>query len=84
MLDALSRIWKRIPAPARTVLNVSVAGGLAVVATAVLDAQGVTGVDWSATGETALNAVGVGIATAIFRFLNPLDDGYGPHRDPVE
>jgi hypothetical protein len=75
--DRLAAAWDTVPGPVRTVVNVFVAGAVLVVCAAVARAQGVTGVDWSATGEAALNAGALGVATAIFRAVNPLDDAYG-------
>lgn len=73
----LTRAWNAIPAPIRTVINVALAAALLVVVGDVVDAQGVTAVDWSQSGTDALNALGLGVATAILRALNPLDHGYG-------
>lgn len=84
MFDRLGYLWDSIPTPIRTVLNVAIAAGVLVVVSAVIDAQGVTGVDWSGTGVAALNAVGLGIATAVLRALNPLDDAYGLGKPKVE
>jgi hypothetical protein len=77
MLVFLRNIWTAIPAPIRTVINVAVAAAALVVVSAVIKAQGVTGVDWSATGISAIDALGLGLATAVLRWINPLDDGYG-------
>lgn len=76
-LDSLRAAWNSIPAPLRTVINVAVAASLAVIAGAVVTAHGVTGVDWSATFKSALDALGLGFATAILRAINPLDTAYG-------
>jgi hypothetical protein len=78
MLVNLRTLWAAIPAPIRTVINVAIAAALLIVVTAVIKAQGLTGVDWSATGISALDAFGLGVATAVLRWLNPLDDAYGP------
>jgi hypothetical protein len=84
MRDRLLNLWNAIPAPIRTVLNVAIAGGITVICAAVIRAQGVTDVDWAATGEAALNAVGLGLATAAWRALNPLDSAYGIERGTDE
>ena len=84
MLDRLLNLWNAIPAPIRTVINVSIAGGVLVIAGDVVAAQGVTGVDWTQSGTDALNAVGVGLATAAVGALNPLDSGYGIERGTDE
>jgi hypothetical protein len=75
--DRLELAWDSLPGPVRTVLNVFVAGSVAVVGAAVVNAGGVTGVDWSATGLAALNAGALGVVTAILRAVNPIDDAYG-------
>ena len=77
MLATLRYLWVSIPAPIRTVINVAVAAALLVVASAVIKAEGLTGVDWGSTGINAIDAFGLGIATAVLRWLNPLDNGYG-------
>jgi hypothetical protein len=78
MLVNLRTLWAAIPAPIRTVINVAVAAAVLVVVSAVIKAQGLTGVDWSATGISAVDALGLGLATAVLRWINPLDDAYGP------
>lgn len=77
MLAWLKNAWAAIPRPVRTVVNVAIAGAVVVVAGAVMTAHGVTGVNWSTTGRAALDALGLGVATAVLRALNPLDDAYG-------
>lgn len=80
----LEAAWDSLPGPVRTVLNVFVAGAVLVVVAAVVKAQGVTGVDWYATGEAALNVGALGVATAIGRALNPIDDAYGLGKTKVD
>lgn len=75
--DRVEVAWDSLPGPVRTILNVFVAGGLVVIFGAVVTAQGVTGVDWQATGIDALDAAFLGVAVAILRAINPLDDAYG-------
>lgn len=82
--DRLEVAWDNLPGPIRTVLNVFVSGAVLVVVAAVVRAQGVTDVDWQATGVAALNAGALGVATAIGRALNPLDDAYGLGRATVD
>jgi hypothetical protein len=77
MLATLRYLWVSIPAPIRTIINVAVAAAVLVIVSAVIKAQGVTGVDWGATGISAIDAFGLGVATAVLRWLNPLDNGYG-------
>ena len=76
-MNKLQAIWDAIPAQIRTVINVGVTGAIVVVIGAITLKQGVTGVNWSDTGRSALDAAGLGVATAIFRSLNPLDSAYG-------
>ena len=76
-MDRLRAAWAAIPRPVRTVLNVGIYGSIAVLVGAVVAAQGVTGVDWPATGRLALDAFGLGVAVAIGRALAPWDDTYG-------
>ena len=80
-MDRLRALWAAIPRPVRTILNVGIYGSLLVVIGAVIAAQGVTGVDWPATGRLALDAFGLGIATAIGRALAPWDAEYGISKD---
>lgn len=75
--DRFAVAWDALPGPVKTVLNVFVAGGLAVILGAVISAKGVTGVDWQAIGLDALNAAFLGVAVAVLRWLNPVDDAYG-------
>lgn len=75
--DRVGAAWDNLPGPVRTVLNVFVAGSVAVAGAAVVQAGGVTGVDWPATGVAALNAGALGVFTAILRAINPIDDAYG-------
>ena len=58
-------------------LNIFVAGGLTVILGAVISTKGVTGVDWQTVGIDALNAAFLGVAVAVLRWLNPVDDAYG-------
>ncbi len=69
--------WDSIPGPVKTFINVFLYGSIGAVVAAVVLAKGVTGVDWYATGETALNAGALGVAIAIGRALAPWDDAYG-------
>lgn len=82
--DRLEVAWDSLPGPVRTVLNVFVSGAALVAVAAVVRAQGITDVDWYATGEAALNAGALGVATAIGRALNPLDDAYGLRKATVD
>lgn len=75
--DRVGAAWDALPGPVKTIINVFVAGSIAVVGASIVQAGGVTGVNWSETGEAALNAGALGVVTAILRALNPADDGYG-------
>lgn len=74
--------WEKIPAPIRTIINVSVAGALVFFFGQVVAANGVTSLDWATVGKQTLDAFGVGVATAALRALNPLDDAYGRGKEP--
>lgn len=82
--DRVEAEWDALPGPFRTVLNVFVAGSAAVVGAAVVQAGGVTGVDWPATGVAALNAGALGVVTAVLRAINPVDDAYGLGKSKVD
>ena len=69
--------WEKIPAPIRTIINVSVAGALVFFFGQVVAANGVTSLDWAAVGSQTLDAFALGVATAALRALNPLDSAYG-------
>ena len=82
--DRVERAWDDLPGPVKTVLNVFVAGSVAVVGAAVVNAGGITDVDWPATGTAALNAGALGVVTAILRAINPIDDAYGLGKATVD
>lgn len=82
--DRVEAAWDGLPGPVRTVLNVFVAGSVAVVGAAVVNAGGVTDVDWQATGVAALNAGALGVVTALLRAINPVDDAYGLGKAKVD
>lgn len=82
--DRVERAWDDLPGPVKTVLNVFVAGSVAIVGAAVVNAGGVTDVDWAATGTAALNAGALGVVTAILRATNPVDDAYGLGKAKVD
>lgn len=73
----LQTIWDGIPGPFRTVLNVTASGALSVVALAIYQKQGISGVDWVQVKAHALDAAGLGFSTAVLRYVNPLDKVYG-------
>ena len=76
-MDKLKAAWAAIPVYIRSVLNVGVVGSVAVITGQVISHSGVTGVDWTLTGQRALDAFGLGIAVAVVRLLNPLETQYG-------
>lgn len=72
-MDALSRLWNKIPLWVRSIINVVIGAVLTALA------QYVVGL--ASPGEfnpnTAVDVVWVAATTALWRALNPLDDAYG-------
>lgn len=67
-----------LPAPVRHFLAVFIGSALVVVARAVVDASGVTGVNWTDTGNAAIAAgVAAGLATVGVFAVTPLTSSYG-------
>lgn len=69
--------WDKIPPPVRTIINVAFSAAIVTIAAAVLNANGVTNINWPSTLVIALNIFSISVCTAIVRALNPLDIVYG-------
>ena len=72
-MDALARLWNKIPAPVRTVVNIALGAAFTALAQYVVNLA--TPGDFNP--NTAVDVLWVGVTTAIVRYLNPVDAAYG-------
>ena len=69
--------YESIPAPLRSIINVTVAGTAVVFVHDVDIAGGFTGINWTNTWHDVAYAALLGASTAVLRALNPADHAYG-------
>ena len=68
----------KLPAPVRHLLLIVGATFLGVIAKAILDAKGVTGVHWATTATLALNsAIVTGVTAFMVLYLTPITKQWG-------
>lgn len=77
-MDTLRSLWEKIPAPARSIINVCAGAALAALVTYLTGVVAGDSFDVSVAWQAVLTAVG----TALVRALNPLDGAYGAGSDP--